>query len=65
MKGKDLGIGPKERTKEQIAKDVLTRVQERIDSLEEDLKVAKEHMAILLEKDVNEFTSKDDDYWDW
>ena len=65
MKGKDIQIEIPEETAEGKAKKVITRIHGIIAERKEELKVAEDKLAEVLDKDIELIEEKDGQSWDW
>ena len=65
MKGKDLDIKLEEETQEEKAKKVIEEIQKQVKNRKEEVKVAEDKLAEVLEKDIENIEEKDSHSWDW
>ena len=59
MKGKDLNVELKEESQEEKAKKIIEDIQNQIKKRKEEVKVAEDKLAEVLEKDIGDITEKD------
>jgi len=65
MKGKDLNVELKEESQEEKAKKIIEDIQNQIKKRKEEVKVAEDKLAEVLEKDIGDITEKDSEHWEW
>ena len=65
MKVKELNIEHKDKSQEDIAKEVIQKVYDAIASRKKSVKEAEDKLAELLEKDISDIKEDDGNSWDW
>lgn len=65
MKGKDLNVEVKEKSQEEIAKEVIETIHKIIRDRKDEVKEAEDKLAEILEKDIEDIKEEDSRSYDW